>query len=285
MLKKIKIEYEVSKLLKKAAVLIGKSSVIRKLVDEDNMSTWEYSVFSQNGEDGILEFLAGKILNPNKFFVEIGASNGLENNSAYFAICKKWCGICIEGNKLASEICKAYLAKVGAGYPWVKSMNVFVDSKNINILKNEMLTLTPDVFILDIDGNDYYVLKSILNEGILPKILVVEYNSTFGLKEAITIPYREDFYVDDIYHLYYGVSIQGWRNMLEEKGYTFLGVESRGVNAFFVRKEEFSTEFIEKVLLNRVDFKDNLYDTMRMNMGQEDRYKLIKDMEFYHISR
>lgn len=54
-------------------------------------ATWEFSAFSQNGEDGILDFLTSKILDPNKYFIEIGTSNGLANNTAYLAFVKKFC--------------------------------------------------------------------------------------------------------------------------------------------------------------------------------------------------
>ena len=45
-------------------------------------ATWEFSAFSQNGEDGILDVLRSKLIDANRSFIEIGASDGIENNTA-----------------------------------------------------------------------------------------------------------------------------------------------------------------------------------------------------------
>ena len=56
------------------------------------LNDYEYSNFSQNGEDGIIEFLPNKLISSNKHFVEIGSSNGLENNSTNLLL-NNWSGI------------------------------------------------------------------------------------------------------------------------------------------------------------------------------------------------
>ena len=55
----------------------------------------EYSNFSQNGEDGIIEYLVENIKNNDKFFVEIGCGNGLENNSTNLVL-NDWSGIVLD---------------------------------------------------------------------------------------------------------------------------------------------------------------------------------------------
>ena len=55
----------------------------------------EYSNFSQNGEDGIIECLVENIKNNDKFFVEIGCGNGLENNSTNLVL-NDWSGIVLD---------------------------------------------------------------------------------------------------------------------------------------------------------------------------------------------
>ncbi len=61
-------------------------------------TSWEFCGFSQNGEDGIIDYLCQKIINPNRYFVEIGAADGLENNTAWLAIARKFSGLMIEGS-------------------------------------------------------------------------------------------------------------------------------------------------------------------------------------------
>src|SRR6478752_6955145 len=59
------------------------ANISLRILDEKNPVSWEFSGFSQNGEDGILDFLWTKLKTKNRYFVEIGAANGLENNTAW----------------------------------------------------------------------------------------------------------------------------------------------------------------------------------------------------------
>ena len=88
---------------------------------------------------------------------------------------------------------------------------------------------------IDIDGNDYWIWKSI--EVVQPVIVVIEYNSVFGLDNAITIPYKKDFFRTDAHYsnLYFGASLLALVMLGEEKGYSFVGSDSAGVNAYFVK--------------------------------------------------
>ena len=59
----------------------GLAGLISRRVDEKKPASWEFSCFSQNGEDGIINILCSKVKNPNRYFIEIGASDGIENNT------------------------------------------------------------------------------------------------------------------------------------------------------------------------------------------------------------
>ena len=242
--------------------------------------TWEFKGFSQNSEDGIIEFLTSKVLDPNKYFVEIGASNGLENNSSYLAIAKGYSGIMIDGNNHCHLMCKEIMNKYAIG---VDCLNLFVNKESINDLKNKMLFKKPDVFSLDIDGNDYYLAKTILESGIRPKIFVVEYNSSFGPEKSITIKYDEDFVLPSSHEslLYFGVSYNGWKTFFKKHNYKYVCVDSNGVNAFFIDENEFDKNFTENLVPN--SFKENFWILRKHREGWEKQFKLIKDLEFYEI--
>ena len=60
------------------------TSSLRK-IDYTNPISWEFSGFSQSGGDGIIDVLIGKLLNPNRYFIEIGSNDGIENNTAWLA--------------------------------------------------------------------------------------------------------------------------------------------------------------------------------------------------------
>lgn len=244
---------------------------------EKNPNTWEFSGFSQNGEDGIVDYLMSHIVNPNRYFIEIGASNGIENNTAYLAHVKKYHGLMVEGDK--SEFEKLLQVK-----PWlVDAANIFVDLNNLNKLDALVLHKNPDFFSIDIDGNDYYIVEALLKKGYLPKVIAVEYNSAFGPDAAMTIAYNPSFnmYATDYPFLYYGVSIAAWKKLLSCYDYRFLSVEKNGVNAFFVNPLEFQSEFLEG--LAGLDFAENVHQSRQFKVTWKKQFEKIRDLELHSI--
>jgi hypothetical protein len=248
---------------------------------QDNLPlSWEFSAFSQNGEDGIIDHLASKIINQNKYFIEIGSANGIANNTAYLAFAKKYIGIMVEGNKIKSKFSQKIYPYFNPG---VESINMFVRKSNIKELVNILTYKNPDVFSLDIDGNDYFIAESILDAGIRPSLFVVEYNSTFGPEKSISIKYSDE---DNIplfnnHELYYGVSISGWKKLFTRYGYQFVTVESNGINAFFIHTEAFPIGFIDKI--NRDEFKDNSREVNKFKKLWHDRFILVMNMPYEYI--
>ena len=59
--------------------------------DPKRLNRHEGQVFSQNGEDGIIAEIFSRIGPTNRIFVEVGAGDGSENNSAYLLL-KGWSG-------------------------------------------------------------------------------------------------------------------------------------------------------------------------------------------------
>ena len=257
---------------------ISSSTTIK--IDITKPTTWEFSVFSQNCEDGITNFLINNLKTSNKYFVEIGASNGIENNTSYLAMVKKFSGIMIDGDKVASSFSKHFMNRFCMG---VECLNLFVENETIEYLKNRMLYTNPDVFSLDVDGNDYYLAKTILDSGIKPKIFIVEYNSCYGPSDKISIKYQRDFNVFSAHatHLYYGVSIGAWKKMFSSYGYDFLTVDSNGVNAFFIDKNNFEINFIENI--KGEDFKENFYQLKKFKTDWVGQFELIKDQHFNYF--
>jgi len=88
----------------------------------------------------------------------------------------------------------------------------------------------------DIDGNDYWIWQSL--DVVKPVITIVEYNSVFGDKHAITIPYDRAFNRTKAHYsnLYWGASLRALCILAEQKGYVFVGSNSSGNNAYFVKQ-------------------------------------------------
>src|ERR1700744_5508213 len=55
----------------------------------------EFQVFSQFGDDGIIQWLISKIDIPNKTFIEFGVENYIESNTRFLLINNKWKGLVI----------------------------------------------------------------------------------------------------------------------------------------------------------------------------------------------
>jgi hypothetical protein len=249
-------------------------------IDETRPETWEFSGFSQNGEDGITDFLMSKIVEPNRQFIEIGSSTGIDNNTAWLAIARKFSGLMIEGNRRASSLSEILLGRINLG---VECLNIFVDKENINELKAMAVSLFPDYFSLDIDGNDYYLMSEILQSGFRPAVITVEYNSVYGPEKSLTILYEPEFVIDmhgDQY-LYYGVSISAWRKFLESYGYRFVCVDSRGVNGYFLMPDRFDQTFVEA--LQGLQFCENFYQMRKYKSSWEQQFESISHREFKEI--
>lgn len=242
--------------------------------------TWEFSGFSQNGEDGIIDVLAGYIRSPNRYFVEIGASDGLENNTTWLALAKRYSGVMIEGDADVSAWCRYWISSLCNG---VECRNLFVTKDNVAELKSLFLRWDPDVFSLDVDGNDYYIAASLLEHGFRPKIAVVEYNSVFGPDLRLSVEYNSDFSLDSQgnHRLYFGCSIAAWKQLFARYGYEFVTVDLNGVNAFFVDIQALKVSSLD--ITEKLEYQMSFSHAREYKIPWEKQFELIKHMSFTRV--
>jgi hypothetical protein len=209
----------------------------RDIVPEDP-TAWEFSAFSQNGEDGIVDYSLAQLLTPERTFAEIGASDGLENNSSYLAFVKKYSGIMIDGNPALIARARRVLQPLNHG---VVYHSEFVEPATAAALLARFPSATPDFFSLDIDGVDYYVAEALWDAGLRPAMVCVEYNSLMGPTRPVTIPYAKGFsrMTAHASRQYYGVALAAWHHFWTGRGYRFLTVDTNGVNALYVEPSRF----------------------------------------------
>jgi hypothetical protein len=262
------------------ALAKGGAMMHARTVDLQNPPTWEFSGFSQNGEDGILDVLRRQLREANRYFIEIGTSDGIENNSAWLVVAERYNGLMIEGNARLVERARRTMVNYSIG---AECVHLFVRRNNVQQLLDLAMHRDPDVFSLDIDGIDYYIAETVLQAGFRPKIFVVEYNSVFGPHRACTIPYSDQFVFTRAHptQLYYGVSITGWRNFFKRHRYQFVTVDRNGVNAFFVDPQHFSGEFLARV--NGIPFAENAMQRRKFRRSSEEQFKLIQDQPYVEI--
>jgi hypothetical protein len=245
-----------------------------RVIDPANPESWEFSGFSQHGEDGIIDYLIGqmKVECRTDFFFEIGAADGIQNCTAWLAYAKNFAGVMVEGDSQLSGRGQNVLRELN----WaVHFVNLLVDENNLAPLLKMSSCKAPDVFSLDIDGIDYYVARKVFELGFRPKIFLVEYNSAFGPDQALTIPYSPSFHRWQMHDsgLCYGASIAGWRRLFEHYQYEFITTEKCGINAFFIDPSAFPDGFANG--LRKVNFRENAGD---LNGATKPRVDLEGDM-------
>lgn len=251
------------------------ASSANRMIDKNDPISWEFSGFSQNGEDGIIDYLSRELIEKNNYFIEIGAGTGIENNTTWLSIVRKFSGIMIEGNRNYYQKCKYLQSNFNI---CVSTIKMFVTRDNVDQIINSSLYDNPDVLSLDLDGNDYYIMQSLLANGLKPKICILEYNSAFGPDKYFTVEYDPDFDCTKKHEscLYYGASIEAWKTLMGKHNYKFVTVDSNGVNSIFVDPDYFTRDFIDGI--NGCKYKENTYQFAKFNMKWEKQFDIIKDL-------
>jgi hypothetical protein len=250
----------------------------------EKISDAEFQVFSQWGDDGIIQYLIQKI-KPTPVFIEFGVEDYKESNTRFLLHNNNWKGLIIDGSekhikriKNSDEYWKFDLTAVCS----------FITAENINQIFTEyQFNTSIGLLSVDIDGNDYWVWKAI--DVVQPEIIIVEYNSVFGSERTITIPYQPDFVRANAHHshLYAGTSLAAIVKLSEEKGYAFVGSNSAGNNAYFVRKDrlsglrELSTQegYVASKFRESRDANGNL-----TYLSGQDRLRLIQGMPIFNTT-
>jgi hypothetical protein len=205
------------------------------ILNHKSIAENEFRAFSQWGEDGIIQYLIKNIEIPKNIFVEFGTQNYTESNTRFLLINNNWSGLVIDGS--SDNI--AYIKSDPIYWQYnLKAVDSFVTKDNINqILLENGIHGDIGLLSVDIDGNDYWVWQSI--DSINPAIVISEYNFRFGATRAVTVPYDAKFFRTKAHYsnIYYGASLKALCILATKKGYTFIGCNSAGNNAFFVRND------------------------------------------------
>ena len=239
--------------VKKLAVgkLLTKRNKLKKI---EKIQDIEFKIFSQFGDDGIIQFLIDKLEIDYEYqnFIEFGVENYSEANTKFLLLNNNWSGLILDSSNENIENIKKN------NFFWkfeLEAIKSFITKENINsIIKNSKINKKKiGILSIDIDGNDYWVWKEI--NVIDPLIVIIEYNSTFGFEKKISIPYKQDFERSKAHHsnLYWGASIEALKFLAKQKGYKFLTTNSAGNNAYFIKENIF-----DKIKLN---LKKNTYQS------------------------
>jgi hypothetical protein len=210
--------------------------------DPKKLSRYEFKVWSQNGEDGIIAEIFRRVGTTNRYFVEFGASDGSENNSALL-VRQGWSGLWMDADtKAVKRVKESYRSEIDAERLTV--LETFITAENIeDLFRQTRVPVEMDLLSIDIDRNDYYVWEKITHYR--PRVVVIEYNSVVPPTMSWVVPYDPKAFgfakFGDLPHN--GASLKALEELGAKKGYSLVGCDLCGVNAFFVRNDLLGDHF------------------------------------------
>lgn len=248
-----------------------------------NLQEAEFKVFSQWGDDGIIQYLIHYLDFPNTSFVEFGVEDYKESNTRFLLMNNNWSGLVMDGSE--SHIAAIKKSEFYWKYD-LTAINAFITVENINTLISDA-GFSGEIGLLhiDIDGNDYWIWKAL--EIVQPILMIVEYNSVFGSERSITVPYEAQFVRSQAHYsnLYAGASLGALCDLASEKGYCFVGSNSAGNNAYFI-KNGYQKEL--KKLSLKEGYVQSKFRESRNENGEltylrgDDRLQEIKGLPIYN---
>lgn len=273
-----------------ARILTGRllAQQLRSVEPKHGLESVEFKVFSQFGEDGILQYLIHTcgISDDLRTFVEFGVSDYEESNTRFLLMNDNWRGLVIDGSD--SNI--AYIR----AQPWywrhdLTAVQAFITAENIDVLISDNGFTGPiGILSIDIDGNDYWVWRAITS--VRPVIVVAEYNSLFGGEHPVTIPYDKSFIRGHAHYsnLYWGASLAALERLARSKGYICVGSNSAGNNVFFVRQDFSGTVHAVSPAQAyvRARYREGRNTAGALTFSSwEERLMLIRELPVYHLDR
>jgi hypothetical protein len=193
-------------------------------------STWlldhRSNVYSQSGEDGVIQKILEILPAKNQWCVEFGAWDGVHlSNTCNLIRQSGFSAVLIEGSsERFRELKKNY-----AGNEHVTALNQFVGFSDEDcldkILAPTAIPVDFDLLSIDIDGNDIHVWKAM--KAYQPKIVCIEFNPT--------IPTEIEFIQPADFSINQGSSIRSINELARSKGYELICVLEH--NAIFVKRE------------------------------------------------
>lgn len=209
-----------------------------RYADAKRLNHFEQQVFSQNGEDGVIAEIFRRIGTTDKYFVEIGVGDGLENCTVRL-LSQDWKGCWIDGDEIALDSVRRNFHQPLADRRLALKY-ALVSAENVSSLLFELnVPAQFDLLSVDIDRNTYFVWEALKKWQ--PRVVVVEYNSSPLADTDWKVAYDPKRHYN--WTSYFGASLKAYEKLGAELGYILVGCELAGVNAFFVRKDLVGDKF------------------------------------------
>lgn len=236
------------------------------LLDSTNLNDYEFKIFSQFGDDGIIQYLIRNVKIENNLFIEFGVEDYIESNTRFLMMNNNWSGYIMDGS---DEAIKSLETRTWYWKHELTHKSAFIDKGNINGLLDNSGFSDIGILSIDIDGNDYHIFEEINLKKINPAIIIMEYNSVFGKERLITVPYDKVFFRTKAHYsnLYWGASLPALDNLASKRGYSLVGCNTAGINAYFVRKDLLNAKVKEVSI-------DIAYRESKIRESRDEKYSL-----------
>jgi hypothetical protein len=218
----------------------------------------EFRIFSQNGEDGIIQHIIRQIRPAARSFIEFGVQNYYESNTRFLLLNNNWRGLVLDPDQRYIDVIKN--SPEGRWRSDLRARRAMLTQENINdIFSEEGFTGDLGLLSIDVDGMDWHLRKA--TTAVNPAIVVIEYNRNFPTDRAVVVPYDPEFDRHTIMPSYYGASLPALKLLGKQKGYRYVGASRHRANAFFVR-EELAGEALPEAAITPFDRRPGTNDGM-----------------------
>ena len=192
-------------------------------------NNWVYGIkdipfnkmYAQFGEEAIFDYIFKHIGTKTKYLVDFGAgtlNSGLSNSR--YLIESGWDGLLMDGNpEEETEIIK----------------KEFITAENIvSLFGKYNVPEEFDLLSIDIDGNDFWVLKEILKSKYSPRVIINEFNGCLqeGVLQVMKYNPLHSWGEND----YYGASFEAFKTLLNQAGYILVH-QTATTNMIFIKSD------------------------------------------------
>jgi hypothetical protein len=215
------------------------------------------NIYSQNGEDGVIEEIFKQLNITNGSCCEFGAWDGIHFSNTRNLILNGWTSIQIEYDPKKFELLK----KTYENNKKVYRINTYIDDGDNSIektfLKNGLENyIALDFLSIDVDGLDYWIMEKM---GIKPNVICIEVNAAHNPLEEKMIP--REISKNNI-----GQSLKVFTNLAEKMGYALVCYTG---NAFFIKKD-----ILEKTQIPILDTV-TAYENFLFTLSKEEKERLF----------
>ncbi len=190
----------------------------------------EKRVYSQHGEDGVIQVLLEKLPPCHRFVVEFGAHDGESmSNSRHLIVDHDWHAVLVEPHPPFFKLLQARYANNDR----VRTVQAYISPENINqLFADAGVPKDFDILSIDVDGPDYYLWQALTDYQ--PTIVLVECNASIPPNREYVVPQDKAWELSGTAEE--GANLLALYQLGVRKGYRLVYTELSGANLFFVHE-------------------------------------------------